>query len=150
MMELILSCGQQKWSSFNRSSGDRQELQGWMSAVGFLWCSPDRLNPSLSTLCRNTVSIHQSVILLAPKLPMGFFLQAVPSCPPQPQAAIPHPPPLLLFAVSFLDISFAPLNSQWDSHAGSLGGRLGLLAWLERRLCLFSWASIRKMSFQTA
>lgn len=52
----------------------------------------------------------------------------------------------LLF-VFFLAFSFAPWNSQQDLRAGTLGGRLGFL---ERRLCLFSWASIRKMAFQTA
>lgn len=127
MMKLILSFGQQKWSQFNRSPGDGQELQRWIEAEGFSWCSPDGLNPPLSTLCRNTACIHQSVILFAPMLPMGSFLQQAPACLRQ-QSLIA---PLLLFAVSFLAVSFAPWNSQQDSHTDTLGGRLGLL---ERRL----------------
>lgn len=65
-----------------------------------------------------------------------FFSRSPPALPsPRQQSLIT---PLLMFAVSFLAVSFAPWNSQQDSHTGTLGGRLGLLAWLERRLCLFS------------
>lgn len=128
MMKLILSFGQQRWSQFNGALGNRQEQQGWISAVSFSPCSLSGLNPPLSAPCRNRACINQSVFLFYPMLPMGFSPSGAHLSSPALVAISFH---TLTSVCSFLNVSFPlEIHSSWAGMLG--GGGLGLLAWIER------------------
>lgn len=117
MMKLILSFGQQRWSQFNGALGNRQEQQGWISAVSFSPCSLSGLNPPLSAPCRNRACINQSVFLFYSMLPMGFSPSGAHLSSPALVAISFH---TLTSVCSFLNVSFPlEIHSSW---AGMLGG----------------------------
>lgn len=76
-----------KGESVQYISRGRAGTAGMDVSSGLLVMFPPWGESSLVPPCAET---QLSLTFLAPMLPMGSFLQQVPACPPQPQAAIRH------------------------------------------------------------